>query len=213
MMGSLLPPNSTPHERALAGAAARLLSVPNPIETLWDANRCPTHLLPWLAWSLSVDTWDTSWTESQKRAVIRASVEVHRLKGTKAAVLAALQALDVGTEIIEWWEPRARIGAAPKTFEIWLDLMSVLRDGGDVVATLARLRRSVDAAKPVAAHYTAHARIKSRASLYCGINIRMTGRLRTMATLPPFPVVEATAKSFAIISGKGRLVTPIVEAP
>lgn len=91
-MKELLPPNATPLERALAdiGTAA---AVEAPIDRLWSADSCPVELLPWLAWSLSVEDWDEAWTEEQKRAVIRDSVDLHRIKGTPEAVRRALRSL------------------------------------------------------------------------------------------------------------------------
>lgn len=111
-MTSLLPPNSTPLERALEGASQRLDAVPVPIDTLWSAGRCPAPLLPWLAWSLSVDTWEADWPETVKRAVIAASFRVHQRKGTVASVREALAAAGFGAvEIIERLHRRRHDGA------------------------------------------------------------------------------------------------------
>lgn len=78
----LLPPNSTPLERALSGPTGRLTAIPTPIDALWRWDQCPENLLPWLAWALSVDFWDELWPEARKRAIIRESFELHRKKGT-----------------------------------------------------------------------------------------------------------------------------------
>lgn len=93
-MTSLLPLNSTPAERAIEGATDR--PVPAPIRDLWNPDRCPAALLPWLAWALSVDDWDASWTEEVQRAVIAASIEIHRHKGTIWAMKRAVQAAGLG---------------------------------------------------------------------------------------------------------------------
>ncbi|HDR9259630.1 TPA: phage tail protein I [Burkholderia vietnamiensis] len=87
---SLLPPSATSQERAFANTIARLSDVPVPIRTLYNPATCPVALLPWLAWSFSVGEWDSNWPESTKRAVIAASVAVHRIKGTKASIAMAL---------------------------------------------------------------------------------------------------------------------------
>ena len=98
----LLPPASGKAEKALAQAAADGASIPVPNDTLWRAHACPAHLLPWLAWALSVDEWDSAWPEHIKRAVIAASVEVHRRKGTRHSVRQALNAAGYGdAQIIE----------------------------------------------------------------------------------------------------------------
>jgi phage tail P2-like protein len=97
----LLPPNATPQERALSNSTARVGDVPVPIRTLWNPQTCPVALLPWLAWAMSVDDWDSAWTEQQKRDVIAASVEVHRHKGTIGALKAALRPLNYDVQIEE----------------------------------------------------------------------------------------------------------------
>lgn len=92
-MSDLLPLNATPQERALSLTAARAGAVPVPVGELWDPYTCPLAVLPWLAWSLAVDPWDSSWTESQKREAIAESIAVHRVKGTIGALKRALQAI------------------------------------------------------------------------------------------------------------------------
>lgn len=103
---SLLPPNATRLERALEQVMARIAAVPVPIADLWSPARCPVPLLPWLAWTVSVDDWDTTWTEETQRAVIAASVEIHRHKGTLWAMKRALAVAGLGdAEIIEHYAP------------------------------------------------------------------------------------------------------------
>ena len=112
MVKSLLTSNATNLERALEENIAVRFDHNLPIDKLWDAQKCPVHLLPFLAWSLSVDVWDTAWPEKIKRQVIASSVYVHRHKGTRGAMNAALAALDFGVEISEWFEH----GGDPYTF-------------------------------------------------------------------------------------------------
>lgn len=102
----LLPPNSTPLERAVdATAAVRLADLSVQIRHLWNAALCPTAWLPALAWAFSVDVWRSDWPVATKRAVIAASPRVHRLKGTVAAVKTAITAVADGvpTRLIEWF--------------------------------------------------------------------------------------------------------------
>ena len=86
---TLLPPNATPLERALAKACA-MPHHPEEIRKLWNHRTCPLQLLPWLAWAWSVDEWDTAWTEAQQRAMVGASIKLHKKKGTVWAVREAL---------------------------------------------------------------------------------------------------------------------------
>ena len=92
-MSDLLPINATAQERALSLTTGRLGAVPVPVGELWDPLTCPVGILPWLAWSLAVDPWDSDWTETQKRQAISKSIEVHRVKGTIGALTRALQAI------------------------------------------------------------------------------------------------------------------------
>ena len=102
MSRDLLPANATPLERALSEATARLSDVVVPIRDLWSPDSCPVNLLPWLAWALSVDHWEASWSEDYKRAVIQAAIAVHRHKGTPFAVESLLQALGYQATVEEW---------------------------------------------------------------------------------------------------------------
>lgn len=86
---ALLPPNATPLERALAKASA-MPHRPEDIRKLWNHRTCPLRLLPWLAWAWSVDEWDPAWTEAQQRAMVGASIKLHKKKGTVWAVREAL---------------------------------------------------------------------------------------------------------------------------
>jgi len=62
----LLPGNSTPLELQAARALSQIQRVPIPIRLLWNPDLCPLALLPYLAWSFSVDRWDSTWSESTK---------------------------------------------------------------------------------------------------------------------------------------------------
>lgn len=99
-VATLLPNNATGGELALEQATARVGAVPVQIDSLWNPDTCPAHLLPWLAWALSVDDWDPNWPEGVKRAVIRQSVGIHRRKGTKGAVVEALRAAGYGDAVV-----------------------------------------------------------------------------------------------------------------
>lgn len=103
-MSSLLPGNSRPAEHALAETIARLSDIPVPIRSVWNADTLRGDLLPWLAWAFSLDEWDINWTEAQKRGAIKASLQVHKHKGTIGAMRAALAGLGLGLEVVEWYQ-------------------------------------------------------------------------------------------------------------
>lgn len=99
MPDDLLPPNATLPERALSLATGRDVAVP--IKELWSPMTCPAAVLPWLAWALSVDEWDTTWPVEMQRQVIAESISHHRKKGTVGALKRALQRLGYEVEIDE----------------------------------------------------------------------------------------------------------------
>lgn len=103
MAESLLPHNATPAEVAFDGAlGARLAAVPVPVPALWSVADIPVRLLPWLAWSLSVDDWDEAWSPERKRLVVAAAIDVHRHKGTLYGIRRALETMGYGgAEIVE----------------------------------------------------------------------------------------------------------------
>lgn len=143
---TLRPPNATPLETALAHTGSAVAGIPVPLATLWNPQTCPAALLPWLAWAVSVDVWDADWPDAVKRNVIARSYDVHRTKGTRGAVAAALEPLGVSLSIVEWFQ-RVPAGT-PHTFTIRVAA------GGGVNATLYRqIVATVDAVKPVRSHY------------------------------------------------------------
>lgn len=76
----LLPSNQTPLEAALARVMRPSVD-PEILRTLWDADRCPTAWLPWLAWALAVDGWELAESEDARRALVKGSMALHRKKG------------------------------------------------------------------------------------------------------------------------------------
>lgn len=142
---SLLPSNSTQLERDLEEVITRSLwAIPIDINKIWRPDECPAALLPWLAWTFSVDEWDASWDEATKRAMIASSVYIHRHKGTVAAVKRAMDLAGAGDATLrEWFE----YGGIPRTFQLILpeDHPIITKDGQELLIKL------VTAAKPVAA--------------------------------------------------------------
>ena len=139
-MSSPLPDNATAQEVALDLATARIGNVDVPIRTLWDPENCPADILPWLAWAFSVDQWDATWTVEQKRAVVAASINVHKRKGTPGAVKAAVGAIFTGADVVEPWDDDS---LTAHQFKI------VTTDTLESDADFEELIRLVDAAKPV----------------------------------------------------------------
>ena len=149
MSDSLLPPNATQLERALEAATLRIDAIPAPLRTLWNPDTIPAPLLPWLAWGLSVDTWDAAWTDAQKRAVVKSSINVHQHKGTVGAMLTALAALDYNAQLVEWHQTTPP--GAPYTFAIRVTLDA----RGIIDGIWGEVERTALAAKNARSHLVA----------------------------------------------------------
>lgn len=103
----------------MAAAVARVSAVLVPLGDLWHPATCPAALLPWLAWALSVDHWDSAWSETVKRGKVAAALVQHQRKGTPAAIERAfVDAGALSARVLEWWE----YAADPYHFRVDLDL-------------------------------------------------------------------------------------------
>ena len=152
MSESLLPLSASAQERSAEAATARVGEIPAPLATTWNPDTCPTALLPWLAWALSVDSWDNRWPEPVKRMVIRESVMVHRKKGTRGALERALRALGMRIELEEWFE----YGGEPHHFQLTALANAALASGNEAILDqdfYRTVHRAVEAVKPVRSHY------------------------------------------------------------
>jgi len=160
-LADLLPPNASRLERALSVApAASLAGVPVAIDTIWNPATCPVALLPWLAWGLSIDLWDSSWTEAEKRAAIADAILFQRRKGTPASLRQVLDRFDPMIEIVEWFQDRGTLD--PYHFRLELPLLAdsdVFYDENLV----ARILRDIAQVKPVRANMLAVFKLRAQA--------------------------------------------------
>lgn len=118
---TILPPNSSQLLRDFedAASARHILLQNNPLRYLNNPDQCPEHILPWLAWAMSVDVWNNNWSVATKRSVIRQSVQVHKLKGTIGALKRALVAFGFANiRVEEWFE----YNGPPFTFRVYAQL-------------------------------------------------------------------------------------------
>jgi phage tail P2-like protein len=172
----LLPPNASPLEKALSLApAATLDQVPVTIDQLWNPATCPVALLPWLAWGLSIDLWDSEWTEPQKRAAIADAILFQRRKGTPASLRIVLDRFDPLIKIVEWFQDRETLD--PYHFRLELPLLAesdVFYDENLV----ARILRDIAQVKPVRAHMLAVYRVRSEAKAWLASVAKVGGMTR-----------------------------------
>ncbi len=181
---TLLPPNATPLERALEAGVARISDVEAPIDTLVDPARIAARWLPWLAWGLSVDAWDSAWPEATKRQAVAESIALHRMKGTRASVELILSRIDGLARVIEWHEDRDRL--PPNTFEIEIPLVTTLGAAGAARAQAAivdDIITAVERVKPLREHLTVVQALTLAGGVAVQGHARLTAYHRDAATL------------------------------
>lgn len=145
---SLLPRTSVRLERLAAQALADIRRVPIPLRQLYDPDACPVELLPYLAWTFSVDRWDPAWPEAAKRAAIRAAYFIHQHKGTIGALRRVVEPLGYLIEVQEWFQTEP--SGKPGTFALKVGVT----DEGISEETYRELTRLIDDAKPLSRHLT-----------------------------------------------------------
>ncbi|WP_313801011.1 phage tail protein I [Sphingobium sp.] len=204
----LLPPNASPIEKALSLApAASLEQVPVVIDEAWNAYTCPAHLLPYLAGSLSIDIWDSDWTEAVKRAAIADAIQFQRRKGTRASLRTVLDRFDPQIGIVEWFEDRDTLD--PYHFRLELPLLAE----SDVLyneTLVARILRDIAQVKPVRANMLAVFRVKMAAEAWLLSGARTGGLTRLEPTAdtqsalePEWATYLQTADGEPILDGAG----------
>ena len=164
-----------------------------PLRDLYNADTCPVHLLPHLAWAWSVDRWDYRWTEATKRAAIKASYYIHAHKGTIGALRRVVEPLGYLIEIIEWFKMVPE--GIPGTFALKVGVL----DTGITEEMYQELERLIDDAKPVSRHLTGLA-----------ISLETTGPINIFASaydgdeIDVYPPVLRDVESSGFIGGGGR---------
>ncbi|MFO2427806.1 phage tail protein I [Pseudomonas aeruginosa] len=146
MSSRLLPPNRSSLERSLGDVLPAELPVP--LRELNDPARCEAALLPYLAWTRSVDRWGPDWSGEAKRNAVATSFVLHQRKGTLTALRQVVEPIGALSEVTEWWQ-RSPLGV-PGTFEITVDVS----DRGIDEGTVLELERLLDDVRPVSRHLT-----------------------------------------------------------
>ncbi len=176
--GTILPPNATALKRALdLLAATRLGDIDTPLRQLWSPADCPEDLLPWLAWSLSIDQWDANWPLAVRRARVANAIAVQRRKGTRGSVNDVVRAFGGNIAIREWFEETPP--APPHTFTLSI----ALSDGAGGVPSaefVDAVIGEVTRAKPARSHFTFALATSARGR----IGLRGVGRAAIYARLP-----------------------------
>lgn len=164
-MPSILPPNATPLMRALERVIETAFDIDDGIDRINNPDTCPARFLPFLAWAYSVDVWRPQWPEHIQRARIKASLSVHRRKGTAAAVREVVASFGGSMVLREWFELSTPGNpATPYTFEILLNI----NRGDDYTATsdfVDDVIAEVIRTKPERSHFTFTQGIQARGDI------------------------------------------------
>ena len=144
MNNSLMATGSSVLEQRAAAACASISDLSVPLRDLWNPWKCPAKFLPYLAWAFSVDGWDESWSELEKRTVISESFRLHQRKGTIAAIRHVVEKMGYSMSIEEWWHVADPAG----TFRLEVDI----NDIGITTRILDELTRLINDTKPVSRH-------------------------------------------------------------
>ncbi len=144
MNNSLMANGSSLLEQRAAAACASISDLSVPLRDLWNPWRCPVKFLPYLAWAFSVDRWEETWSEKEKRQAVSDAFWIHQRKGTVAAVRRVIETLGYSMTLQEWWEVADPAG----TFRLEVDL----NDIGITESMIKELERIIGDAKPVSRH-------------------------------------------------------------
>ena len=135
----ILPESLKSDEKILASAKyldEELAALSTAIENVLHLPRLDvlqSEVLDHLAWQYHVDNYSQDFSDEIKRKMIRESIYLHRIKGTKAAVLLALKAFSDNPEVSEWFE----YGGKSFFFKVLLhDLKDVGDDGEALLRTI-----------------------------------------------------------------------------
>lgn len=131
-------------EQRAAEACAVISDLSVPLRDLWSPWKCPAKFLPYLAWAFSVDRWEETWSESEKRQAVSDAFWIHQRKGTVAAVRRVIETLGYSMTLQEWWEVADPAG----TFRLEIDL----NDIGITEQMIKELERIIGDAKPESRH-------------------------------------------------------------
>jgi len=136
-------------ERALEQVQARPSLLAVPLRELWNPDTCPAHLLPWLAWTLSLDSWQPYWPEAVKRQRIRAAVEIQRRKAPPKACATSCVRSAPASPCANGgnWSPRAPRIRLKWSSPFGAGVPNTAAYQQDVIAEIERT-------KPVRAHFT-----------------------------------------------------------
>ena len=189
MSKSLLPINASQLLKDLESSSLKATSLEALNRYITNPDLAPDNILPWLAFSVSVDDWSDNWPKVIKREMIKNSISLHQIKGTKRAIQKALEIIGVAGEIVEWWELNPRM--TPHSFNITAYLNDNINEGADVIIgldTQQKLINLIENVKPARSHFNFKlgARFESQISYGVSSKVKQFVNFSFISELPKF---------------------------
>lgn len=189
MSKSLLPINASQLLKDLESSSLKATSLEALNRYVTNPDLAPDNILPWLAFSVSVDDWSDNWPKVIKREMIKNSISLHQIKGTKRAIQKALEIIGVAGEIALWWELNPRM--TPHSFNITAYLNDNINEYADVIIgldTQKKLINLIENVKPARSHFNFKlgARFESQISYGVSSKIKQFVNLSFVSELPKF---------------------------
>jgi len=176
-MSTLLPPNYTDLERDLEQVCTRISDVPVPVRDVWNAATCPTALLPFLAWALSIESWKSYWPEDIKRARIANAIAIQKHKGSRKSVYDVVKSFGALVQLEEWYE-QIPMGA-PHSFNVALDLNQM---GAQAAAVTRDIIQEVKRVKAVRSYFELQQRVRFSGGIGVHGRVRIAKLVRLSAS-------------------------------
>jgi len=189
MSKSLLPINASQLLKDLESSSLKATSLEALNRYVTNPDLAPDNILPWLAFSVSVDDWSDNWPKVIKREMIKNSISLHQIKGTKRAIQKALEIIGVAGEIVEWWELNPRM--TPHSFNITTYLNDNINEYADVIIgldTQKKLINLIENVKPARSHFNFKlgARFESQISYGVSSKVKQFVNFSFISELPKF---------------------------
>ena len=106
---SVLPPNKSLLETGIDLATAKVIErIVPPFPELMNPMATPVEFLPYLAADRGVTDWDPASPVSERRLTTALAWGIKRQAGTRTALLQAVESMELGANVISWYEQKPR---------------------------------------------------------------------------------------------------------
>lgn len=163
---TLLPLNAGELLKDLESTSLKAIDLETLNRHVINPDLASVAILPWMAWGFSIDAWDDNWSEEIKRGMIRNTISLHRIKGSRKAVQKALEIIGIFAQIIEWWETNPRMKV--HTFHVIAYLNDNLDKSSKIIIDLNTQKRLIELiknVKPARSHFNLKLGVRFKSSL------------------------------------------------